>query len=66
MIMYARDFRAIGICATGMRQFCSNNGLDYIDFVQNGLDVEVLRSFNDAMIDDAIDKALKVAAGDKQ
>jgi len=66
MIMYARDFRAIGICATGMRQFCSNNGLDYIDFVQNGIDVDILKSFNDAMIDDAIDKALKAATGDIQ
>ena len=38
-----------GFCARGIRAWADRMGLDYADFVKNGIDEEVLLATNDPM-----------------
>lgn len=41
------DAKRAGFCARGQRQWFAARGLNYIDFVQNGIDVEIVRPIGD-------------------
>ena len=48
------DCAECGFCNHGMRMMAKNNGIDWWDFLQNGIDVEILESWNDENANRAI------------
>lgn len=59
MIVRHRDLQALGYCNRGARLFCRLNGIDWADFLENGIDAERLRATNDAQAIAAVDHAMK-------
>lgn len=57
-----RDVRAAKMCSSGAREFFKRQGLDWQDFLKNGIDSETLQKTGDAM---AL-KVVEVAHGRKQ
>ena len=49
MIVTRSDMNELGYCANGARRWFARMGLDWMDFVRNGLDSEVLEATGDAM-----------------
>ena len=43
-----------GLCARGMRAFAEQHGLDYLEFVREGVDAGKLRKTNNAFAEMAI------------
>ena len=43
-----------GFCNNGLRMMAKNNGVDWWDFLQNGVDAEILESWNDENANRAI------------
>ena len=45
------DCKKVHFCSRGIRAFFDKYGLDYTDFIKNGIDSEVLleKTFNDSM-----------------
>lgn len=39
----------VGLCSRGARTWCAAHGIDWMDFVANGIDAEVLIATGDAM-----------------
>lgn len=66
MRVYIQDCRACGYCAPGVRDFFQRCGLDFRDFVLNGIDAEALAELGDAMSRQAILKAEKRARDGQQ
>jgi len=57
------DLRACGICPDA-RKWCDKHGIDWRDFVTNGVDVETLRSTGDNLsVVDRLENAAKERAG---
>lgn len=56
------DVRAAKMCAKGARAFFNRHGLDWSDFLHNGIDAEILAEINDAMSN----KVIEVARGRQQ
>lgn len=48
------DCEECGFCNHGLRMMAKNNGIDWWDFLQNGIDVEILESWNDENANRAI------------
>ncbi len=48
-----------GYCSRGMRLFAEKHGLNFEDFVKNGVDAEVLLATNDEMAKRAVEEAMK-------
>lgn len=46
--IYLRDLRAVGYCHQGVRRWCAERGINWQDFLDNGVEVEVIRGFGDA------------------
>ena len=53
--VYMRHVRMAGYCARGAREFCKQLNHDWSDFLDNGVDADILERTGDAM-------ALKVVA----
>ena len=49
MIITMNDVRACGMCSSGARVFFERHGLDWGDFLKNGIDVETVTKTGDAM-----------------
>ena len=49
MKIYMSDLRKAKMCAKGTRAFFLAHGLDFQDFLKNGIDAELLLATNDAM-----------------
>lgn len=49
MIVTLTDLRAAKMCSGGTRAFFKRHGLEWSDFVKNGIDSEVLENTGDAM-----------------
>lgn len=49
VIVKMSDVRAIHGCARGARYFCQTHGIDWTDFLENGVDAEVLEETGDHM-----------------
>lgn len=50
MRIYMSDLRKAKMCARGSRAFFLRHGLDWQDFLANGIDIEIAEKFDDAMI----------------
>ena len=48
-----------GYCSRGMRDFAERYGLDWEDFLRNGIDAEILRAIDDHMVKAVIAEAEK-------
>lgn len=48
-----------GFCLSAVRRWFKEHNLDFRDFLDNGIDVEVLRGLNDGLADRAIEFAEK-------
>lgn len=45
------------LCIPGSREFFKRHGLDWEDFIRNGIDVEILLGIDDAMAHEVVRKA---------
>lgn len=45
------------ICHHGIRQMCEANGVDWLDFLQNGIDAERIKHIDDVYVKQAIKNA---------
>jgi hypothetical protein len=59
IIVTVQDARAIGYCRRGSHKFSELYGLDWIDFLENGIPASKLRSLGDALVEKAIEQAKK-------
>lgn len=48
------DCKECGFCNLGLRMMAASNGIDWWDFLQNGIDSEILASWNDENANRAI------------
>ena len=48
------DCEECGFCNHGLRMMAKRNGIDWLDFLQNGIDAEILASWNDENANRAI------------
>lgn len=55
-VTFADALRA-GYCAKGQRQWFESRGLNYLDFVREGIETEVLRKLQDGFADPLIRQA---------
>lgn len=49
MKVYIRDFKGTGYCPAGQKRFCDAHGIDWRDYVRNGVDAQVLLDSGDDM-----------------
>lgn len=49
MIIFVADLRRAKMCMRGSKEFASRNGIDWQDFLKNGIDAELLRATDDKM-----------------
>jgi len=40
------DFRNVGLCVSGQRSFARERGIDFRDFIDNGMAIEQARELN--------------------
>lgn len=59
MIIRMDDIRRLGYCSRGVREFFLKHELDYPDFLENGIESEILLSVsgNDQMVIDVVEAA---------
>lgn len=58
-MVYHRHLAEIGYCNRGARLFCRLNGIDWSDFLDNGIAAERLRATGDAQAQALVDHAMK-------
>ena len=46
-----------GFCPRGVRNWCRMRGIDYVDFLRNGIDEEVLLKSGDPMAKAVVEQA---------
>lgn len=56
-----RHVRGAGMCSRGTRAFFERHGLDYGEFLQNGLPVEAFDGIDDAMLQQVVEVAMREA-----
>lgn len=49
ILVWPSDLGSLGYCHRGARAWFARHELDWSDFVQNGVDIEILDSIDDAM-----------------
>lgn len=57
------DLRVLGYCNRGSRDFFDRHGLDWREFLHDGIDAEILLSTGDAMASRVVEQAQKREAG---
>ncbi|WP_294829246.1 hypothetical protein [uncultured Gilliamella sp.] len=57
IIVTRDDMIAVKQCSRGGREFFKRHGLDWNQFLKEGIDAEILRSTNDAMANQVIEHA---------
>lgn len=62
MIVYNRHIRAADLCSRGARKWFDSHGLDWSDFLTNGIDEEILLGLNDGLANRVIDVARRESA----
>lgn len=55
--VYARHMRAARLCMPGARRWFAAHGLNWSDFVSNGIPATILGQWGDPLADRAIQKA---------
>jgi hypothetical protein len=59
-MIYMTDIRLANHCSSGTRRWFDSHGLDFRDFLKNGIPTKKLRSLNDGFADRVIQlKALR-------
>ena len=58
MKIYMSDLRKAKMCANGARSFAGRNGIDWTDFLKNGIDISKIENIDDAMVQQVV-KAVK-------
>lgn len=61
--IYVRHVREAGYCAPGLRTWLKARGLSLRDFLDNGIDAEVLRKLDDSMAEKVIEVAEREERG---
>ncbi len=56
MIITIQECSSRGYCARGMKKFAEKHNLDWIKFVKEGIDEKLLKSTNDGMATDIIER----------
>lgn len=59
MIITIDDIIKAGICASGARRWFNAHGLDFRDFMRNGIDAELLLATGDAYARQVVDRKLE-------
>jgi hypothetical protein len=59
VIVTHHHMREIGYCNRGARLFCSQYGIDWADFLENGITADRLRATGDAQAERLADHAEK-------
>ena len=54
ILVRIEDVRAAGLCVSGARQWFASNGLDFREFLKEGLPAPVLAALGDSLADRAI------------
>ena len=49
LVVTLKDIRAMNHCSSGARQWFKSNGLDWMDFLKNGIPASKLLEVNDAL-----------------
>ena len=55
MKIYMSDIRQAGMCARGSRAFFFSQSWDWSDFLENGIDIEIVEQTNDAMAQQVVE-----------
>ncbi|MNY99993.1 hypothetical protein D3C78_165730 [compost metagenome] len=55
MKIYMPDLRKAKMCARGSRAFFLAQGWDWSDFLENGIDIEIVEQTNDAMAQQVVE-----------
>jgi hypothetical protein len=63
---YVRHVRAAGLCSRGSRAWCAHNGVDWSDFLANGIPASVLEAKRDAIVARVAKLAREEAASGQQ
>lgn len=62
-----RDVRESGLCVRGVRRWFDSKGLDFRDFLANGMPVSQAEALNDGFVNRAIECArARAKAGEQQ
>lgn len=59
MKIYMRDVRSCFLCSAGTREFFNKHGLDFSDFLKNGITEEQLIKTNDLQAKKVVDYVRK-------
>ena len=62
-VVLHRHCRELGYCNRGLREWFARAELDWQAFIRDGLQADVLRSFDNAMVSRVIDLAEREAHG---
>lgn len=57
MIVKHCDLASLRFCNRGARQFCERNGIDWSEFMTNGIDSSKLEHIDDEMVKKVIERA---------
>jgi hypothetical protein len=57
VIVLHRHLRELGYCNRGSREFFQRHGLDWADFLKNGIEAEKMLATNDAMAARTVEQA---------
>ena len=55
MKIYISDLRKAKMCARGSRAFFLSQGWDWQDFLENGIDLEIVKASKDAMAQQVVE-----------
>lgn len=59
LICYMRHVRAAKLCHRGSRHWCLENGVDWIDFLANGIPAQHLLDTHDPIVLRVVNEAIK-------
>jgi hypothetical protein len=57
--VYLRHIRACGHCLSGARRWFAAHGLDWSDFIRNGIPAYQIVAIGDTIANSVVDRALK-------
>lgn len=63
IIITMQDMRRVGFCAAGVEAFFKREGLDYADFLQNGIDSGVFLATGSVFARKCVGEAIKARQG---
>lgn len=57
--IYIRHVKQAGLCSRGLRLFATEHNLDWVDFLENGIDIDDVKNIDDALVQAVIAAAQK-------